>query len=105
MHDPDQHLYASMIDARIANFQQTRPGEPLPPWLSDEGADQSYIDFVVHLEPVAQAEFDSLPLTDPKTDYGWEFRKPEICPSGIVAEIQDFVDADDYDEDDDDDED
>ncbi|MBZ0288871.1 MAG: hypothetical protein K8I30_14740 [Anaerolineae bacterium] len=100
MHDPDQDRYASPIDARIAYFQQTRPGEPLPPWLSDDGSDQFYIDFVLHLEPVDQVTFDSLPLTDPHTDFGWEFRRPDKCPLGIVADTQDFVDADDYDKDD-----
>jgi hypothetical protein len=67
-----------------AYFERTRPGEPLPDWM--EGMDNHYINFVIHLTPLDKLAFDALTITDPHTNDGWEFRKPDVCPSPILSE-------------------
>jgi hypothetical protein len=101
-YDPDQPLYDSAQEAWKTHFERTRAGEPLPDWLTDDSTNQNYVDFVVHLIPVGEDEFASLPITDPDTNFGWEFRRPDLCPLGIVTETN-FIHADDYAEDEDED--
>ena len=65
-------------------WQRTRPQEEPPPWIT-EGWDPEgrYITFVLHLTPLADA-----PRTSDFEDDGflkWEFRKPELCPRGLLA--------------------
>lgn len=65
-------------------FERTRPGEPLPDWM--EGLSDEYINFVIHLTPVDKAAFDAVVVTDPELNFGWELRKPAVCPSAILSE-------------------
>lgn len=67
-------------------FRRTRPGETPPAWIED-GYDEEvlYVDFVVRVSPM-----DELPPPTLEEDgsIGWEFRKPEVCPLGITATVE-----------------
>lgn len=63
-----------------AYFRRTRPGEPLPVWT--EQLSSSYVNFVLHLTPVTEAEFTALSSAD-QQGIGWVRRKPEIAPLGL----------------------
>lgn len=65
-------------------FNRTRPGENPPAWIKDGWEDISYLNFLVQLKPLASE------LKKPEfEDDGcikWEYRKPEICPVGIILD-------------------
>ena len=62
-------------------FSRTRPGQTAPEWLTEGWEENDYLDFLIHLAPLAE----DLPLPEIGDDgcLLWQFRKPEICPVGI----------------------
>lgn len=83
-------------------FLRTRQMNEIQPWIAYEITEEleekrkilstlnniSYVNFVIRLSPIID---DNLPL--PKIDdqgsmIAWEFRKPEKCPLGILANKQ-----------------
>ena len=62
-------------------FTRTRPGEPVPEWVSQGWEDAAFLDFVIHLTPL-NGEPADLP-TDTTGLLDWRFRKPAVCPVGI----------------------
>jgi hypothetical protein len=62
-------------------FTRTRPGEPVPEWVSQGWEDAVFLDFVIHLTPLGDQPVD-LP-TDTSGSLDWQFRKPDVCPLGI----------------------
>jgi hypothetical protein len=62
-------------------WRRTRGDAPPPVWLKDGYEDAQFLDFIIHLAPLAGE-----PVTPELEDDGclrWEYRKPEICPRGI----------------------
>ena len=67
-------------------FTRTRPGEPVPEWVSEGWEEAQFLDFVIHLLPLEGGGSD-LP-TDATGSLEWSYRKPEVCPLGIrIPEI------------------
>lgn len=63
-------------------FERTRPGEPVPEWIAEGYEDAEFLDFVIRLQRVGDA--DTAAATAAGQRYpDWEFRKPEVCPVGI----------------------
>jgi hypothetical protein len=62
-------------------FARTRPHETPPAWVSDDFEDAEFLDFVIHLAPLA-GEI-KIPEFEPDGCLQWDFRKPDICPKGI----------------------
>lgn len=68
----------------IDYFTRTRPNETPPAWINDEFDDIDYLNFLIQIKPLSgelkQPEFevDGCIL--------WEYRKPELCPLGLVWE-------------------
>ena len=62
-------------------FARTRPGETPPAWIKDGWEDQSFLDFVIQLNPFTE----NLPLPEFEDDgcLRWQYRKPAVCPVGI----------------------
>ena len=71
-------------------FKRTRPGEAPPPWINFEDEEKQYVNFIVRLSPYMGDPHEPK-LADDGADVGiaWEFRKPDKCPLGIVADIGD----------------
>jgi hypothetical protein len=62
-------------------FTRTRPGEPVPEWVSQGWEDAAFLDFVIHLRTLDGESSDL--QTDPSSFLDWQFRKPDVCPLGI----------------------
>lgn len=62
-------------------FTRTRPGEPVPAWVSEGWEDAEFLDFVIHLRPLEDDATEA--PTDTTGSLDWHFRKPEVCPIGI----------------------
>lgn len=63
-------------------FERTRPGESVPEWIAEGYEDEEFLDFVIRLKRVGdadQAHSDSVG----QRFLDWEFRKPAVCPVGI----------------------
>ena len=63
-------------------FERTRPGEPVPPWISDGWEDAAFLDFVIRLQRTGDAN-ESAARSTGQAYLDWEFRKPDVCPVGI----------------------
>jgi hypothetical protein len=84
----------------LANyFHRTRPGQESPLWitcdiLDDHEATASeikYVDFVVRLMPLNLEQSQSMLPPNFNAMGGevlWNFRKPDLCPLGILANDQ-----------------
>lgn len=63
-------------------FERTRPGEPVPEWIAEGYEDAEFLDFVVRLERVGDADAEAAKAAGQQY-LDWEFRKPAVCPVGI----------------------
>jgi hypothetical protein len=68
----------------LAYFRRTRPQETPPDWLKAGFEEAGFLDFLIHLAPLS-AELKA-PEFEPDGCILWQYRKPEICPRGIVPE-------------------
>jgi hypothetical protein len=82
-------------------FLRTRQMTEIPPWIAYEITenkrkkreilstldDISYVNFVIRLSPIIDDDLP-LPKLDDDNSVAWEFRKPEKCPLGILANKQ-----------------
>lgn len=65
-------------------FTRTRPDETPPDWIKEGFEEASFLDFLIHLAPLS-AELKT-PEFEPDGCIVWQYRKPEICPRGIILE-------------------
>ncbi|HEX8734196.1 MAG TPA: hypothetical protein VF721_02665 [Pyrinomonadaceae bacterium] len=65
-------------------FQRTRPDETPPEWIKEGYEENDFLDFLIHLAPLS-GELKT-PAFEPDGCLLWEYRKPEICPRGIILE-------------------
>lgn len=79
-------------------FRRTRPNTPVPAWIGceietdpqrqkqyyEDALNSHYIDFVIHLTPILEGL--PLPTLTATGLVQWEFRKPELCPLGLIAQ-------------------
>ncbi|HEX8247287.1 MAG TPA: hypothetical protein VF599_03805 [Pyrinomonadaceae bacterium] len=65
-------------------FKRTRPEETPPDWIKKGFEEADFLNFLIHLAPLS-AELKT-PLFEPDGCLLWEYRKPEICPVGIIPE-------------------
>lgn len=65
-------------------FNRTRPGEAPPDWIKEGFEEADFLDFLIHLAPLS-GELKT-PEFEPDGCLLWQYRKPEICPRGIVLE-------------------
>jgi hypothetical protein len=65
-----------------AYFERTRPGEPVPPWISDGWEDAAVLDFVIRLQRTGDAD-ESAARSAGQQYLDWDVRKPDVCPVGI----------------------
>lgn len=63
-------------------FERTRPGEPVPEWIAEGYEDEPFLDFVIRLERVGDADAAAAAAVGQQF-LEWEFRKPPVCPVGI----------------------
>lgn len=63
-------------------FERTRPGEPVPEWIADGYEDAEFLDFVIRLQRIGDADA-SLAESAGQRFLEWEARKPAVCPVGI----------------------
>ncbi|MGH2958772.1 MAG: hypothetical protein ACRDKE_04160 [Solirubrobacterales bacterium] len=63
-------------------FERTRPGEPVPEWIAEGYEDAEFLDFVIRLERIGEADAEAAASAGQQF-LDWEFRKPEVCPVGI----------------------
>jgi hypothetical protein len=63
-------------------FQRTRPGEQVPEWIAEGYEDAEFLDFVIRLTRVGDAD-KSAAIAAGQQFPEWEFRKPPVCPVGI----------------------
>lgn len=88
-HITDPSLYGKAPGIAPENemeyFRRTRPEEELPAWLKEGYDETPYVNFIIRLSPLAS----DLPFPKLEEDgcLAWEFRKPEICPLGMRAEV------------------
>ncbi len=67
-------------------WQRTRPGATPPAWMADTAEEEGcYVDFLVRLSPLGDEPLEAAFEEDGCLQ--WEFRKPEICPAGIRANL------------------
>ncbi|MEW6211304.1 MAG: hypothetical protein AB1631_23265 [Acidobacteriota bacterium] len=70
----------------IEYFRRTRPGEKPPAWIEGKIDETEYVNFIIRLAPVGED------LPTPKIgDEGcieWEYRKPDLCPTGIRPAVR-----------------
>jgi hypothetical protein len=72
----------SAQESAQAYFERTRPGEPVPPWISDGWEDAAFLDFVIRLQRTGDA--DASAARSAGQEYlDWEYRRPDVCPVGI----------------------
>jgi hypothetical protein len=71
----------SDVESPVDYFTRTRPGQPVPEWISEGFEDAAFLDFVVQLVPLAGDPAPAALEEDGCTP--WEVRRPEICPLGI----------------------
>lgn len=64
------------IEAKTTIESQTPPA-----WVKDEYEDAAFLNFLIHLAPLA--EEIPLPEFEPDGCILWKYRKPERCPRGI----------------------
>lgn len=62
-------------------FNRTRANETPPGWIKDGYEQANFLDFLIHLVPLAGDL--KMPGFEPDGCLVWEYRKPEICPVGI----------------------
>lgn len=65
-----------------AYFRRTHPGEEPPGWINYKDEDINYINFIVR----ACDPFDEVETLGDDGGLPWEFRKPEVCPTGLPSE-------------------
>jgi hypothetical protein len=63
-------------------FERTRPGEPVPEWIEEGYEDAEFLDFVIRLERIGDADAAAAESAGQQF-LDWEFRKPDVCPVGI----------------------
>lgn len=67
------------------NYARRHCGDALPECATSGESPDHYVDLILHLRPVDQATFDTLPISDTNVNFGWETRRPEICLRGIIS--------------------
>lgn len=72
------------FEKMIEYFQRTHPNKTPPEWLKNGWEDANFLDFVIHLSPLSNTDFEQELQNDGCLK--WNFRKPEICPVGIRLE-------------------
>jgi hypothetical protein len=75
----------SQYEKPVEYFNRTRPDETPPGWIKEGYEDAVFLDFLIHLAPLS-AELKT-PGFEPDGCILWEYRKPKICPRGIVLEV------------------
>ena len=65
-------------------FRRTRPAENVPAWIEKGWEENNFLDFLIHLAPLS-GELKT-PDFEPDGCLLWQYRKPEICPRGIILE-------------------
>jgi hypothetical protein len=63
-------------------FERTWPGEQVPEWIVDGYEDAEFLDFVIQLRRIGDAD-ESAASSAGQQFLDWEFRKPDVCPIGI----------------------
>lgn len=69
----------------IKYFRRTRPREEPPAWIEGGMDETEYVNFIIRLKPLDSdlptPEFDDSGCIE------WEFRKPDVCPTGILPVV------------------
>lgn len=68
----------------IDYFKRTRPDETPPAWITDGYDERAFLSFLVQIKPLT-AEPEPVEFEEDGC-IKWEYRKPEICPVGIVLD-------------------
>lgn len=73
---------SGVTEAAQEYFERTRPGEPVPEWISEGYEDAEFLDFVIRIERIGDADADAAAAAGQRI-LDWQFRKPAVCPVGI----------------------
>jgi hypothetical protein len=65
-------------------FCCTRPHQEPPAWIEEKDKEGSYIDFIIRLGPLQKEPMQ--PDMEEDGCIKWEYRKPDICPLGILSD-------------------